>query len=346
MSRCPRVWRFLALLALAGLAGCQTTTTSSPASSPANAPNTNGTSNLRVALILPGSKDDQGWNQLAWEGLPLIERELGAHISDQRSTAAQALEGMRAYARDGYDVIFAHGSEFSDAATRAAEEFPEVFFVVNSSDVSGKNLTSIHWDLSDAAYLAGILAAGLSKTGRAGQIGGQDLEPVARAFRAFQYGGQAHKPGFLAQTTYVGNWEDSSLCKEKTLAMLNAGADIIFQNADQAGRGAFLAVEENKDAGALAIGSNRNQNEDNPDIICASAILDVPGAMLEIVNDIHNGDFQPNHVYNHSLSTGTVRLEINPRFLGRIPPETLAHIEAATEAIKAGELDPLSPEPE
>jgi len=335
--------RLIGLLALTVLVGCRSATTG-PETASAPPPSAAGAT-FRVALLLPGSKDDQGWNQLAWEGLPLIERELGARTSDQRATAAQALESMRAYARDGYQLIFAHGSEYEDAARQAAKEFPQTDFVITSAEAAGENLASIHWDLSDAAYLAGILAAGLSKTGRAGQLGGQDLAAVAEGFRAFERGARSLKPDFQVQTTYVGNWDDANLGKEKALALIGAGADVLFQNADQAGRGAFLAARESAGREVFVIGSNRNQNEDYPDTVCASAVLDIPQAMLQIARDVQSGDFQPNHVYRENLASGAVRLEINPKFRDRIPPETQAALEAAERAIRAGELDPLGDAP-
>jgi len=328
--------RSLTVLAiLLGLAGCNT-----PAGAPEPAPNgpaAGGSAEFKVALVTNGPLTDSGWNSLAGDGLKRIEAELGASTAHQSAGKAQAEEALRGFARDGFRLVFAHGSEFKDAAKIVAEEHPDTLFVVSSGDVEGPNLASLRFDLGEAAYLAGMAAAGLSKSGKAGQIGGESFPPVVQAFELFEQGAREINPKFTARTTYLGNWSDANQAKEQALAMIRDGADILFQNADAAGEGVFLAAEDNAARGVLVIGSNANQNSLKPEVIAASAVLDVSQTFLDTARKVKDGVFE-GRIYREDLQSGHVYLALSPAFEKRLPAAVLEKIKAAEADIKAGKL--------
>jgi basic membrane protein A len=334
--------RELLLLPVAlGALGCR------PAAGPDAPPNApagggaDSAATLRVALVTNGPLTDSGWNSLAGEGLKRIETELSAETAHQSAGKAQAEEALRGFARDGFRLVFAHGSEFKDAARIVAEENPETLFVVSSGDVEGANLASLRFDLGEAAYLAGMAAAGLSKAGKAGQIGGESFPPVVQAFELFEKGAREVNPAFTARTTYLGNWSDANQAKEQALAMIRDGADVIFQNADAAGEGVFLAAEASADKGVLVIGSNANQNDLKPEVIAASAVLDVAQTFLDTARKVKDGTFKGG-IYREDLQSGHVYLALNPAFEKKLPAEVLARIKQAEADIKAGKLTLIS----
>ena len=78
------------------------------------------TATFKAALLTPGSINDGGWNNIAWQGLQRIKSELGAQVSNQEvKTPAEIAEGFRSYGKNGYDLAFGHGFEFQDAAMAA-----------------------------------------------------------------------------------------------------------------------------------------------------------------------------------------------------------------------------------
>ena len=82
---------------------------------------------LRAALLTSGPVSDAGWYAGAYDGLLLIEDSMDASVSHQQTaTPAEYDEAFIAYASAGYDIIFAHGNEYQDAAIRAGEQFPDV----------------------------------------------------------------------------------------------------------------------------------------------------------------------------------------------------------------------------
>ncbi len=332
----------MALIAGCGGSGGDAGGGSAPPPGSADAPGgpagaTPAASDFKVGLLTPGSLSDSGWNSLAGAGLKQIETELKAQTSHQSATESEAEEALRGFARDKVKLIFAHGAEYGEAAKRVAEEFPDTIILVSSGEVEGKNLGSLRFDLGEAAYLAGILAGALSKSGKGGQIGGMSFAPVKQAFELFEKGAQTVNPKFSAPITYLGSWSDANAGKEKALAMIRGGADILFQNADAAGEGVFQAVEENKAKGVLAVGSNANQNELKPELIACSAVLDVAKTFLTVAREVQAGTFKGG-IFLEDLKSGNVYLAINPTFEARIPAEIKAKIKSAEEDIKSGKL--------
>ena len=68
--------------------------------------------------------------------------------------------------------------------------------------------------------MLGILAAHVSKSGVAGQIGGEKFAPVAQGFRAFEAGARSQRPAFRCLTDYVGDWQNANKAKEQALDIL------------------------------------------------------------------------------------------------------------------------------
>lgn len=292
------------------------------------------TTAFRVALLTPGAISDQSWNGGAYQGLMRIRDSLGATVSHiQTKTPADFEENFREYGARGYALVFGHGFEFQDAARRVAPLFPKTTFVTTSGNTAGDNLAGLAFTFSEASYLAGMLAATVSRSGTLGVIGGTDLPPVRESFLAFELGARSVNPRIRLLTAYVGNWDDVSAGKEQALAQIARGADVIFQNADAAGLGVFQAARERR--GVYVIGSNSNQNAVAPGVTLGSVVIDLPHAFLLVAREVKSGAFRPRVVMFDSR-TGVVELVLNPALVSRIPERTRARLDSVRAAMHAG----------
>ncbi|HEV8215776.1 MAG TPA: BMP family protein [Gemmatimonadaceae bacterium] len=295
-----------------------------------------GASNVatfKVALLTPGPVSDQSWNGGAYQGLLWIRDSLGAQVSHvETKTPAEFEDNFRQYGTQGYDLVFGHGFEFQDAARRVAPEFPRTLYITTSGSTSGANLAGMTFGFADASYLAGVLAASVTKTKRIGTLGGTALPPVVESFRAFEQGARATDPSIRVIGSYVGNWDDVSAGKEQALAQLAQGVDVIFQNADAAGLGAFQAARERS---ALVIGSNANQNGVAPDVTLGSVVIDLPRAFLQIAREVKAKTFQP-RVVELGEESHVVTLVLNPALTGRIPTIARARIDSLQALMLTG----------
>jgi basic membrane protein A and related proteins len=293
-------------------------------------------SDLKVALLTPGPISDQSWNGGAYQGLMRIKDSLGAQVSHiQTKTPAEFEENFRQYGAQGYSLVFGHGFEFQDAATRVAPEFPKTIYVTTSGTTAGPNLAGMTFGFADASYLAGILAASMTKTNRLGVIGGTELPPVVESFRAFQKGAREVNPSIEIVTSYVGNWDDVSAGKEQALAQISHGVDVIFQNADAAGLGVFQAARERKNT--FVIGSNSNQNGVAPEVTLGSVVIDLPLAFLTIAKQVKAGTFKPG-VIELGETSRVVMLIVNPALARRIPAKTRVRIDSLQAKMLAGQM--------
>ena len=289
---------------------------------------------FQVALLTPGPISDQSWNGGAYQGLMRIRDSLGARVSHiQTKTPADFEENFREYGARGYALVFGHGFEFQDAARRVAPQFPKTIFVTTSGNTAGANLAGISFTFSDASYLAGILAASMSKSGTLGVVGGTDLPPVKESFAAFELGAKSVNPRIRLLTAYVGNWDDVSAGKEQAIAQIARGADVIFQNADAAGLGVFQAARER--TGVFVIGSNSNQNSIAPQVTLGSVVIDLPHAFLLVAREIKDGTFRP-RVVTFGATTGVVELVVNPALASSIPRPVRVRVDSIRSLMHAG----------
>ncbi|HET7458908.1 MAG TPA: BMP family protein [Gemmatimonadaceae bacterium] len=291
---------------------------------------------FRVALLTPGPISDQSWNGGAYKGLERIRDSLGASISHiQTKTPAEFDENFRQYGAQGYDLVFGHGFEFQDAAARVAPEYPKTVYITTSGNRTGANVAGIEFAFEDASYQAGILAGAMSKSGVVGVIGGTELPPVKTSFRAFEAGARSVNPRVRVLTSYVGNWDDVSAAKEQALAQIGQSADVIFQNADQAGLGVFQAAKEHR--GVYVIGSNSDQNAVAPEVTLGSVVIDLPHAFLSVAREVKSGTFKP-RVIELGSASDVVKLVLNPALASSIPAATRSAIDSVGALLKAGKM--------
>jgi basic membrane protein A len=272
---------------------------------------------FKVALLTPGPISDQAWNAAAYRGLLRIRDSLHAQISNvETKTPAEFDENFRQYGAQGYNLVIANGFEYQDAVQRVAPDYPQTMYVTTSGDRTGQNWAGIDFRFEDGAYLAGIIAANVTKSGVIGTIGGTELPPVKRGFAGFAAGAHAVNPRIRILSSYVGNWDDASAAKEQALAQITQGADIVFQNADAAGLGVFQAAKDSK--GVWVIGSNSDQNSVAPAVTLASVVIDLPHALFMIGQQIRDGLFTPS-VITLGAEQQVVKLVINPALGPQIP---------------------------
>lgn len=312
------------------LAACQreTSRTASP-------PTTPSAKTMKVGLLTPGSINDGGWNAIAYEGLQQIKKDFRAEVAHQETkTPAEFEEGFRSFGERGFDLAFGHGFEFQDAALAAGKLYPKTVFITTSGTSVAANVSPMVFELEKATYLAGIVAARESKTGKAGVIGGIRLPSIESTFLAFKAGARSVDPKFEVKEVFTGNFDDVGAAKLATLSLVNAGADFIFHQANEAGRGVFQACQERK---IRCFGSNKNQSDLAPDVIVASATLDVPRAFVHMATLVRDGTFEPKVQYL-GMTEGIVALEWNDRLKGTLQPDTVAEVARVEKAIREGNV--------
>jgi basic membrane protein A and related proteins len=284
---------------------------------------------FRVALLVPGPISDAGWNAAAFDGLQLIKEKLGAETAMvQTRSPADFEDSFRDFAARGFNLIFAHGYEYTDSAINVARSFPNTYFVVSSGSAVSKNVASLTFNIDEAAYVEGVIAGGVSKSGTVGAVGGIELPSIKLTLDGFKRGFLSVQPNGRLIVSYTGKFDDVGAAKEAALAQIAHGADVLMHDADAAGLGVFQAASE---AHVYAFGAIRNQNDIAPDVILASAVTSTAEAFLRIATEVKENRFQAKAI-EFGMADGMVKLILNPKLESRIPAATL---ERALQAEKS-----------
>ena len=299
-----------------------------------------GHEKFKVALLLPASITDGGWNAFAYDGLKAIEKELDAKISHVESRTPTDQEAhFRDYAMDGYQLIFGHGFGYQDPAKQVAPDFPETVFITSTGNTVTDNISPIVFAIEEPVYLLGVMAGSMTRTNKIGIIGGQNISAINSMFSAFEEGAKSVNPDVVVRRAYVGNWSDIGKGKELALAHINEGSDFLFPVADVAGLGVFQAVEAAQANGktVYAFGVYRDQSKLSPTTIVASAIV-TPKVFVKLAKVVMDSTFEPQPYRFTMAEDEAVTFVYNPVLKDKVPETTQKAVEDAKSKIIAGEL--------
>ena len=248
---------------------------------------------LRVAVILPGSDTDKGWNQMAAESAQKIKSELDADVRLVTNVKSDDFyTRLSDFAEDGYDVVICHGGEFEKPAAKAAAAYPQTRFIVGGCPNEIPGAISVEFLTREASQLVGFVAGQVSQTNAVAFVGADPVAPLQACYDGMSDGIKASGRGVkLLPPLWTNSWDSPTFAREKTEAAIASGADVIYQNVDAAAVGVFQAVQDADKNGKhiAAFGCNSNQNAVAPDVILGSVVIDVPRAYLELARDAHAG---------------------------------------------------------
>ncbi len=168
------------------------------------------------------------------------------HVDDL-GTADEMERALRdIIASEDPDVIVGDAFAAEDAVREVAKEFPDTAFVFGSGgEEQAPNFSVFDNWLQDPAYLAGMLAGGLTETGTIGVVGAMPIPEVNRIVNAFTTGAQESRPDATVTVSFINSFFDPATAKQAAEAAIAGGADVLFAERD----GVIAAAEENEPAG-------------------------------------------------------------------------------------------------
>lgn len=304
------------VMALSLLTGCQSTgtnagTNSAPGDNQSAASNPSGEAgsaagkdtqekHLKVALLINGVLGDQSYYDSAAEGMEAIKTNYGCEtkIVEMGSDATKYEPTITEYSQSGdWDIIILCTNTLKEILQDVAQDYPNQKYILFGAraDYDNYNMSNVYtvdYLANEGAYLAGVVAAGLTtsdvhgmnKENVIGFVGGQDVTVINDFLVGFIEGAKSVDSNIKVITSYVGDYVNSAKGKELALAQIQQGADVIFQCAGGAGNGVFEAASE---TGVLAIGCDADQYQvlksmDDPlaDVIVTSVMKRV-GVSIE-----------------------------------------------------------------
>lgn len=217
----------------------------------------------KIVLLLNGYLGDLAWYDCSAAGIKAIQDKYGDEVETkviEMTTDKSKYDSIiRDTLSEDWDVVVAGSWSMMEYIQMAAEEYPDMdFWFFDEPLTDLPNVYSMSYNANEGSFLAGMAAAMASESGTIGFIGGEDSTVVNDSLVGYLEGAAYVNPEIKAMISYTGNWDDSAKGKELSLVQYNAGADVVFQLASNAGVGVFEAAKEK---GKLAIGSDTDQSE-------------------------------------------------------------------------------------
>ena len=287
---------------------------------------------LKVALLLSGAANDQGWNQTAYEGTQKACEKYGYELAyTENLEVADISAAFADYASAGYDVVIGHGYEFGDPALEVAETYPDTKFICTEADASADNVASYVMACEQTAYVEGIIAASTSESGKLGAIGPIPGDSLVKIINGYEDGAKSVNPDIEVQTAWTNSFVDTQLAQEAAKAMIDNGVDVIKHCANACGNGAMTAAVE---AGIWCQGDSYDQSSLAPDNILDSAIYNLDVVIDTALGSVADGSFEGD-VYNLGMADGAVEVLLSDN----LSDDVKATAQDAIDKIVSGELE-------
>jgi len=296
-----------------------------------------------VALVTDvGEVDDKSFNQSAWEAVKQAKTELGAMINYvETKDAKDYATNIGLFADQKVDVIVTVGFAITQATVEAAAKYPDIKFV-GVDQFQGEavpNVTGLLFNEDKAGFLAGALAAMMTKSGTVAAVLGTDLVPPVVAFKVgYENGAKYITPGInLISTFHPGGLDvaftDPEWGATTAKQAMDQGADVVFGAGGKTGNGALIEVASNE--GKFCIGVDSDQWETVPEahpcLISSAMKLITPGA-FELIKLAKEGQFPSGNFF------GAVGLAPFHDFEKDIPKDVQDKLEEIDAGLKDGSI--------
>lgn len=310
------------------LAACGGATGEEAAESPAD----DGTVSVFGAFATPL---EEPWDGAIHAALTAVAE--GGQISyehvDDLATADEMERALRdIIATENPDVIVGDAFAAEEVVRAVAEEFPETAFVFGSGgDEQAPNLSVFDNWLQDPAYLAGMLAGGLTQSGTIGVVGAMPIPEVNRIVNAFTTGAQETNPSARVTVSFINSFFDPATAKQAAEAAIAGGADVLFAERD----GVIAAAEEN---GLPVFGMMVDQREQAPEHVVSSLVWNMRPTIEAVVASVADGSYTAANLaeYSFMVNGGSSLAPINTDTAFPVPAELISRVEERQAAILDG----------
>ncbi len=246
----------------------------------------------KLAAIFPGVITDADYNTLGYIAVTSVQADLGVEVAYSESVAVPDVERvMREYIDDGFNIIFTHGGQFFSQTQELAQEFGDVHFIAEfdaPAEDAPANLWVIDRNFHVGFYPLGAIAAGQSKTGKIGYIGGLTLPFSYAEVHAIEQAIADQGLEVELKPVWVGNFNDPTKARELAEAMIAEDIDVIIGSLNLGMFGLFEAVKGSPEVWATAKYTDKTNFA--PDNYITSVLYDFAGPLKDITQKIKAGE--------------------------------------------------------
>jgi basic membrane protein A len=323
-----------AIAATAALAGCGKKDAAAPEAASATSESASAAAApagpLKIAFAYVGPVGDAGWTFAHDKGRLAVEKEFGDKVKtvfvEKVPEGPEAERVIRDLVGQGNTLVFGTTFGYMEPMLKVAADNPTVKFEHATGYKTAPNMRTYDSRTYEGAYIAGVIAGSVSKSGTVGVVGSIPIPEVIRNINAFTLGAQTINPKIKTKVVWVNSWFDPPKETEGAQSLLNQGADVLFQNTDSP---AVLQTAEK--AGKHAFGWDSDMSAIAPKAHLASAIINWAPYYIKATKDALDGTWATGGVW-WGVKEGAIDVV-------SISDAVSAETKAKVDTIKAGLKD-------
>src|SRR3984885_8467114 len=250
---------------------------------------------IKVGILIPGSKSDKGWMEASYDGLMGAEKKYGDKIKVQMIDSINYADMDQALTNlaSKNDLVIGVGGQTQASVYKIAKRFPKIHFSIGGGNdgESAPNVAGYDVKQAEIAYVAGAAAAMLSKTGAISYVGGLEIPSIVNAGKEFGNGAKSINPNIKYTSNFTGDFDDVAKAKEATLAAIAQGADIHYHILNLGLRGMEQAAKEK---GTHIIGSYTDRCGTDP-LYVAYSITGTGYQVQYAIDEAVKGTWKPGY---------------------------------------------------
>ena len=302
-----------------------------PAPAAASAPAPAKADPLKIAFAYVGPVGDGGWTFAHDNARKALEKEYGDKIVtsfvESVPESADAERVIRDMAGQGNKLIFGTTFGYMEPMLKVAADNPEVKFEHATGYKTAPNMRTYDSRTYEGAYMAGVIAGRMTKSNTLGVVASIPIPEVIRNINSFTLGAQSSNPNIKTKVVWVNEWFNPPKETEAATALINGGADILFQNTDSS---AVLQTAEKM--GKRGFGWDSDMTAYGPKAHLGSAIIDWAPYYIKAVGEALDGKWATGQTW-WGVKEGAIDLV---SLAADVPEDAKAKLEEVRSGLKAG----------
>ena len=306
--------------------------TPAPAPAPAaEAPAPAKADPLKIAFAYVGPVGDGGWSFAHDNARKALEKEFGDRIVtsyvESVPESADAERVIRDMAGQGNKLIFGTTFGYMEPMLKVAADHPDVKFEHATGYKTAENMRTYDSRTYEGAYMAGVIAGKMTQSNTLGVVASIPIPEVVRNINSFTLGAQSTNPKITTKVVWVNEWFNPPKETEAATALINGGADILFQNTDSS---AVLQTAEKM--GKRGFGWDSDMTAYGPKAHLGSAIIDWAPYYIKAVGEALDGKWATGQTW-WGVKEGAIDLV---SLAADVPEDAKAKLEEVRSGLKAG----------
>jgi len=292
---------------------------------------------FKVGFVYVGPIGDHGWSYQHDQGRKAVEAFYGDKVEttfvENVPEGADAERVIRNLAKSGNDLIFTTSFGFMNPTMKVAKQFPKVTFEHATGYKQSKNMGTYVSNTYEGRYVAGFVAAKMTKTNKVGYIASFPIPEVIRDINAVQLALNKYNPEAELKIVWVNTWFDPGKEADAANAMMDQGVDVILQHTDSP-----AAMQAADRRGAYAVGQASDMSSFGPKAHLMSVVDNWNPYYIKRVQEVMDGTWKSTDHWGGMAEDEIVI----PGFSENVPDDVAIEAQALIDGIKAGTLHPFA----